>query len=169
MQSLISARVDRLTPEDRTLLQAAAAIGRRFDPGLLRSAADHSGDLTEWLEAIQASDLVRQDSKSGDYLFKHALVRDALYDSILTPRRMRLHLNVANEIERRSANQPVESAEVLAHHYSRTHRSDKAFQYLALAGQKSLNSYSVEEAERFFRQALRLLELEADLRRRSEL
>src|SRR5258708_39328313 len=49
VRSLISARVDRLTPEDRTLLQAAAAIGRRFDPELLRSDADHSGELTEWL------------------------------------------------------------------------------------------------------------------------
>jgi predicted ATPase len=136
VQLLISARVDRLTPEDRTLLQAAAAIGRRFDPELLRSAADHSGDLTEWLEAIQASDLVRRDSESGDYLFKHALVRDILYDSILTPRRMRLHLNVASEIERRSANRLIEGAEVLAHHYSRTHRADKAFHYLALAGRK---------------------------------
>jgi class 3 adenylate cyclase len=160
VQSLISARVDRLTPEDRTLLQAAAAIGRRFDPELLRSAADYSGNLAAWLEAMEASDLVRRHSESGDYLFKHALVRDALYNGILTPRRMTLHLNVASEIERRSANRPVEAAEVLAYHYSRTPRADKAFHYLALAGRKSLNSYSVEEAERFFRQAMHLLESE---------
>jgi len=57
-------------------------------------------------------------------------------------------------------NRLIEGAEVLAHHYSRTHRADKAFHYLALAGRKSLNSYSVEEAERFFRQALCLLESE---------
>jgi len=75
-------------------------------------------------------------------------------------------MNVASEIERRSANRLIEGAEVLAHHYSRTHRADKAFHYLALAGRKSLNSYSVEEAERFFRQALCLLESETGLRRR---
>lgn len=158
VQSLISARVDRLTPEDRTLLQAAAAIGRRFDPELLRSASQYSGDLAAWLELMEASDLIRRHSESEDYLFKHALVRDALYDSILTPRRMMLHLSVASEIERRSANRLVEAAEVLAYHYSRTPRADKAFDYLALAGRKSLNSYSVEEAERFFRQAMNLLE-----------
>jgi len=160
VQSLISARVDRLTPEDRTLLQAAAAIGRRFDPELLRSAAHYSGNLTAWLELMETADLIRRHSESEDYLFKHVLVRDALYDRILTPRRMTLHLSVASEIERRSANRLVEAAEVLAYHYSRTPRADKAFDYLALAGRKSLNSYSVEEAEQFFRQAMNLLESE---------
>jgi len=109
---------------------------------------------------------VRRDSESGDYLFKHALVRDVLYDSILTPRRMRLHLNVASEIERRSANRLIEGAEVLAHHYSRTHRADKAFHYLALAGRKSLNSYSVEEAETIFPAGTVLARVGTGLRRR---
>ena len=160
VQSLISARVDRLTPEDRTLLQAAAAIGRRFEPELVRSAAHYSGNLPAWLELMEAADLIRRHSESEDYIFKHALVRDVLYDGVLTPRRMTLHLNIASEIERRGANRLVEAAEVLAYHYSRTLRADKAFDYLALAGRKSLNSYSVEEAERFFRQAMKLLESE---------
>jgi len=89
------------------------------------------------LEAIQASIWCVGIANPEINLFKHALVRDVLYDSILTPRRMRLHLNVASEIERRSANRLIEGAEVLAHHYSRTHRADKAFHYLAMAGRKS--------------------------------
>ena len=75
-------------------------------------------------------------SKSGDYAFKHALVRDALYQSLLSEARTALHLKIAEEIERRSGNRLTEVAEVLAHHYSQTDRTDKAFAYLSMAGSK---------------------------------
>ena len=71
---------------------------------------------------MQALDLVRLEGKSGDYSFKHALVRDALYQSLLSEARTALHLKIAEEIERRSGNRLAEVAEVLAHHYSQTDR-----------------------------------------------
>ena len=80
---------------------------------------------------------IRQ-TKSEDYLFKHALVRDALYESLLTDARKSLHLKIAGEIERRSGNRLNEVAEVLAYHYSQSERSDKAFAFLTMAGGKSL-------------------------------
>ncbi len=88
---------------------------------------------------MQALDLVRREGKSGDYAFKHALVRDALYQSLLTEPRKALHLKIAEEIERRSGNRLAEVAEVLANHYSQTDRADKAFAYLSMAGSKSLS------------------------------
>jgi predicted ATPase len=148
-------------PQDRALLQAASVIGRQFDPQLLGIAiAEKFTD--DRLMASQALDLIHRDSKSHDYLFKHALVRDALYQSLLSEARAALHLKIAEEIERRSGNRLVEVAEVLAHHYSQTNRTDKAFAYLSMAGSKSLSVYSLDEAETYFTAALALLDKHAD-------
>ena len=94
--------------------------------------------------------------------FKHALVRDALYQSLLTERRKALHAKIAEEIERRSGNRLAEVAEVLAHHYSQTNRVDKAFAYLSMAGTKSLSVYSLDEAATHFTAALALLDKNPD-------
>jgi predicted ATPase len=79
VQSLLAARVDRLAPTDRALLQAAAVIGRRFDPDLLAVVSGASGEIDLSLAAMQALDLIHRDDKTGDYIFKHALVRDGLW------------------------------------------------------------------------------------------
>jgi class 3 adenylate cyclase len=130
VQSLLTARVDRLPGKDRALLQAASVIGRQFDAQLLATtvAEQHVDDR---LTALQALDLIYRDNKSNDYVFKHALVRDALYQSLLSEARTTLHLKIAGEIEHRNGNRLAEVAEVLANHYSRTNRTDKAFAYLS--------------------------------------
>ena len=122
VQSLLTARVDRLTGKDRALLQAASVIGRQFDPQLLGTtvAEPHVDDR---LMALQALDMVYRDDKSHDFVFKHALVRDALYQGLLSEARSALHLKIAEEIERRSGNRLIEVAEVLAHHYRQTNRA----------------------------------------------
>jgi tetratricopeptide (TPR) repeat protein len=154
VQSLLTARVDRLSVEDRNLLQIAAVIGRRFDPHLLAELAVVSGSVEQRLAAIEPLDLVQREARSGDYEFKHVLVRDALYDSLVTPLRAELHRKVANSIERRGANRISEIAETLAHHFSCSAQHDKAFHYLSLAGRKCLDIYSLEEAESYFDRAL---------------
>ena len=161
VQGLLTARVDRLAPNDRALLQAASVIGRRFDPQLLATTVGET-DIDARLAAMQALDLVLREGKSGDYAFKHALVRDALYQSLLTEPRKSLHLKIAEEIERRSGNRLVEVAEVLAHHYSQTDHADKAFTYLSMAGSKSLSVYSLDEAAAHFSAALALLDKNPD-------
>jgi tetratricopeptide (TPR) repeat protein len=158
VQSLLTARVDRLAPQDRAVLQAAAVIGRRFDPELLDVAADIGGDVDARLAAMRTLDLVHLEGKSGNYAFKHALVRDALYQSLLTGPRSALHLKIAEEIERRGGNRIAEVVETLAHHYGQTDRVDKAFAYLAMAGAKSLAAYSFDEAGNHFASAIALLD-----------
>ena len=93
VQSLLTARVDRLAPQDRALLQAAAVIGRRFDPQLLAAVAE----LRRRRRGPARRDAGARSRPSrgqvaGDYAFKHALVRDALYQSLLTGPRAALHL-----------------------------------------------------------------------------
>ena len=157
VQSLLTARVDRLAPQDRAVLQAAAVIGRRFDSELLGAVMDDGGDIDARLAAMQALDLVYPEAKSSDYSFKHALVRDALYQSLLTAPRVALHLKIAEEIERRSSNRLAEVAETLAYRYGQTDCADKAFAYLAMAGAKSFGVYSLGEADQHFSAAIALL------------
>jgi class 3 adenylate cyclase/tetratricopeptide (TPR) repeat protein len=157
VQGVLTARVDRLAPKDRALLQAASVIGRQFDPALLAGAVGEP-DVNDQLAAMQALDLVLRNNKSDRYEFKHALVRDALYQSLLTEARTALHFKIADEIERRSGNRLAEMAEVLANHYSQTARAEKTFIYLSMAGDKSLSVYSLEEAGSHLTNALALLE-----------
>jgi class 3 adenylate cyclase len=161
VQSLLTARVDRLAPSDRALLQAASGIGRQFEPQLLAVVVGNANVYAR-LTAMQQLDLVRKESKSGDYSFKHALVRDALYQSLLTDARKSLHLKIGEEIERRSGNRLTEVAEVLAHHYSQGDRSDKAFAFLSMAGGKSLSLYSLEDAAIHLSAGLALLDKNPD-------
>jgi class 3 adenylate cyclase/tetratricopeptide (TPR) repeat protein len=162
IQLLLTARVASLPPEVRQILQIASVIGRSFDPALLAAVVGRAQNLESHLASAQAADLLRRDEGSGDFSFKHALVRDALYESMLTPQRVELHLQVGREIERRRANQLVEVAELLAHHYSFTAETGKAFAYLGLSGRKSLGVYSLEEAERHFRAALAVVDRSPD-------
>ena len=97
VQGVLSARVDRLAPKDRELLQAASVIGRQFESQLLADILKET-NVDERLAAMQALDLIRLDA-NGDCTFKHALVRDALYKSLLTEARNALHLKIAEEIE----------------------------------------------------------------------
>nr|WP_256415887.1 adenylate/guanylate cyclase domain-containing protein [Ruegeria sp. HKCCD8929] len=156
MQSLLTARTERLHPEDRELLQAAAVIGRRFDPGLLSLLVDNADDTGAALERLQTLDIVHREINSSDYIFKHVLLRDSVYQSLVSTRRTELHLAIAQALEIRNSNRLQEAAETLAYHYRHTDRTDLAFTYSAMAGAKSLGIYSLDEANRYFVSALEL-------------
>jgi predicted ATPase len=75
VQGVLNARVDRLAPKDRTLLQAASVIGRRFKPELLAVVLGEA-EIDKRLAAMQTLDLIHLDDRSDEYKFKHALVRE---------------------------------------------------------------------------------------------
>jgi class 3 adenylate cyclase/tetratricopeptide (TPR) repeat protein len=158
IESLLIARMDRLPRQDRALLQAAAAIGRRFDPGLLAEVADRPDDTGAALQHLQEQDIVRREPDSSDFVFKHVLLRDSVYHGLLTDSRSALHLAIAEALERRSADRLPEVAETLAYHYGQTPRSDRAFHYSALAGTKGLGVFSLAEANQYFDAAFALWE-----------
>ncbi len=99
------------------------------------------------------------------------MVRDALYQSLLSEPRRALHLKIAEELERRSDNRLNEVAEALALHYGQTAQRDKAFVYMAMAAAKALRVYSFDEAGRWFDAAFSLLadrpDCEATIRSRT--
>jgi predicted ATPase len=158
VQSLLTERVDRLPPKGRALLQAASVVGRRFDQTLLEATVDFPDEIDSLLADMRSLDLVQTDGVARSHRFKHALVRDALYRSLLSEARQSLHLKIADEIERQSDHGVTEFAEMLAHHYSQTRHDEKGFAYLVIAGRKSLDLYSLDEAAAHFSSALRLLD-----------
>ena len=128
-------------------------MGRYFVSDVL-AAVTALPDVNARLAAMQKLDLIHLDKGSGEFHFKHALVRDALYAGLLTGLRRTLHFKIAAEIERRNANRLVEVVEILAHHYSQSGCTDKAVEFLALSGAKSLGINSLDEAEQFLRTGL---------------
>ena len=158
IESLLIARMDRLPREDRALLQAAAAIGRRFDPGLLSEVAGRPDDTGEVLQRLQEQDIVHREPDSSDFVFKHILLRDSVYQGLLTDSRSALHLAIGEALERRAANRLSEVAETLAYHYGQTARTDRAFRYSALAASKGLGIFSLAEANQYFDAAFSLYE-----------
>jgi class 3 adenylate cyclase/tetratricopeptide (TPR) repeat protein len=158
IHSILTARVDQMPREARDLLQLAAVIGRRFDPHLVLALTEGSNREASSFSVLDAADLIHRDELTGDYLFKHILVRDAIYSGLLSGPRAAMHLKVARELEKRSGNALIEKAESLAQHYVAGGDSSKAFEYLSLAARKSLNVYSIPEAEGYFRKALAIFE-----------
>ncbi|SHK58984.1 Adenylate and Guanylate cyclase catalytic domain-containing protein [Shimia gijangensis] len=158
MQGLLTARIDRLQPEQRNLLQAAAAIGRRFAPALLSVVLGHSVDLDLEMQRLRDLDIVYRDHKTDDFAFKHVLLRETVYQGLLSQPRTDLHLAIASAVQERAAGRLIEVAETLAYHYSLTERRDLAFQFAAMAGAKSLGIFSLGEANRYLTSALKLYE-----------
>jgi class 3 adenylate cyclase/tetratricopeptide (TPR) repeat protein len=156
VQAILTARVDQLPREAQSLLQTAAVVGRRFDPDLVLALS--GGIEGSAFAAIEAADLIHRDEFSGDCLFKHGLIREAIYNRLLSVPRAAMHRKVADELERRNGNSLLEKAEILAHHFAAGDDPPKAFKYLAMAARKSLNVYAVVEAEGHFRKALAIFE-----------
>ena len=144
--------------EERLLLQTAAVIGRRFDPNLVLALIDEPHSSASSFAAIEVQGLIRHDERSGDYVFKHILLREAIYDRVLSGPRAAIHLKVAEELKRRSSNALFERAESLAHHFAAGGNATKALHYTAMAAHKSLNVYAIAEAEGYFRKALAIVE-----------
>lgn len=122
VQSLVQARVDRLDPGDRTALQAAAVLGQRVDRGALGHLLDDPAyDPVRLVERL----LLRPDEANA-FRFAHALVRDAVYDSLLTPRRRDLHRRAALWFEDRDLR-------LRAEHLDRAESPEAAAAYMQAA------------------------------------
>lgn len=158
MQGLLTARTDALSPDDRALVEAAAVIGRRFDPGLLALVMGEAGDISAALLRLQAQDLIYREPNSSNYVFRHVLLRDSVYQRLLRAQLLDLHLRIAQGLEKRSTGRLGEVADMLAYHYKRTDRNGPAFTYLVMAGAKSLGVFSTDEADRYFSDALAVYE-----------
>lgn len=150
------ARLDRLASV-REVAQIGAVIGREFSHELLAAAAGLTElDLERATEQLVAAGLVFRRGGGGQvsYAFKHALVQDAAYESLLLSRRQQLHARIAHIMEESFPETVEAEPELLAHHFNQASLLDKAVEYNELAGRRTLSRSSVSEALVRFRNAL---------------
>jgi class 3 adenylate cyclase/tetratricopeptide (TPR) repeat protein len=160
VQAILAARIDRLSPEDKRVLQSAAVIGKDVPFALLAAIADESEDeLRRGLDRLQAAEFIDEATLFPDleYAFKHALTHDVAYGSLLAERRSALHSRIVDAIERLHSQQLNEHLDRLAQHAVRGELWEQAVRYLPRAAAKAVGRGANREAVLYFEDALRAL------------
>jgi len=158
LESLM-ARFDRLG-DALLLAQIAAAIGREFSLELLEAVSlQPKAELRQALNKLQDVQLVFRlpDSPEPVFMFKHALVRDAAYKSLLRSKRFEIHSRIARVMEKQFPETAETHPELLAHHYQEADLTSEAIAYWEKAGQRAIEHSANNEAVRHFKQGLELL------------
>jgi predicted ATPase len=173
LQDSLMARLDRLG-EVKEVAQVAAAIGRDFSYDLLASIEmTLTSSLAEALGNLVASELVyrRGSPAHPTYYFKHALVQEAAYSSLLLSRRQQLHAQIADKIAERFPDVAEVQPEILAHHNTEAKRPALAIDYWLKAGRRASERSANIEAIAHLRRGIALLErlTESDDKKRREL
>ncbi len=161
VQDVLAARIDRLAPELKNLLQVAAVIGRRIPVRLLQTIEALSDEaLHGQLSALQSSEFLHEVATGEDaaYLFKHALTEEVAYASLTQHTRRQLHGRLVDAIETAYAGRLEEHVEELARHALRAKKWDKAFTYNREAGKKAHGSSAYPAAIERFENALTALD-----------
>jgi predicted ATPase/class 3 adenylate cyclase len=156
----LMARLDRLGPA-KEVAQIGAAIGREFSHGLLAAVARKSDfELQSALDRLNEAGLLFRQGvpPHATYLFKHALVQDAAYGTLLRSHRQQLHGRILTTMENEFPEIIDTRPEVLARHSAEAGSYDKAIKYWRLAGERAVRRASNREAIGHFRQALALSE-----------
>jgi len=165
-------RLDRLGPAAKNVAQVGAAIGRDFSYELLAAAVPLAEpELQEALRRLVEAGLVFQRGvpPAAEYLFKHALVQDTAYSTLLRGPRQALHRRIAEALEQRFPDFVETRPEILAHHYGEAAIADKAITYWHLAGKSSVAKSAVREAIAQLRRGLGLLDGLPETRERKQL
>jgi class 3 adenylate cyclase len=160
VHAVLAARIDRLPPEEKRLLQTAAVIGTEVPFTLLQAIVELSEEeLRRGLGHLQAAEFLYETSlfPELEYTFKHALTHEVTYGSLLLERRRALHARIVAASERLYADRLTEQAERLAQHAFRGEVWDKAVAYCWQAGTKAYARSALREVAACFEQALAAL------------
>ena len=174
LHASLMARLDRIGPVGKEVAQVGAAIGREFSYDLLAATAHRSDrELRAALDRLIGAGLVfrRGEPPDANFLFKHALVQDAAYGTLLRGQRRELHARIAHVLEERLITTAAAQPEILAHHFGNAGLIEKAVSYWQEAGERSKARSAMAEAIRQMRKALDLLSQLPDTpkRQRTEL
>jgi class 3 adenylate cyclase/tetratricopeptide (TPR) repeat protein len=161
VQVMLAARVDRLSLDDKRLLQIAAVVGRHVPFSLLRAVTELPDEaLRGALDRLQAAEFVYETGLFPDreYSFKHALTQDVAYGGLLQERRRELHARIVDAIEALHHNRLGEQIELLAHHALRGELQEKAVSYLRQAGLRAGARSARQDSVAWFDSALSVLD-----------
>jgi predicted ATPase len=144
IHDIIMARLDRLGDDGKQAVQLASVIGRQFFVRLLRRVAGMTEQMDGLLRELQAHEIIYEKGLLPEpaYIFKHAVVQDVAYNSLLRDRRRALHRAVGHALEELYPDRLAEHYEELAHHFSQGEEWAKAFEYLVRSGDRARDAYA---------------------------
>jgi class 3 adenylate cyclase/tetratricopeptide (TPR) repeat protein len=160
LQGLLVSRLDRLSPRALATIHLASALSREFRFDVLASVSNRAAaELHEEVDELVAAGLVyqRRTAAGESYVFKHALVAEAAYDSILRSDRRRLHAQIAHRLSEAFPAIAIEQPELLARHYGEAGEPEKAVEYWRDGGDAAIARGAYQEAVRHFDHGLELL------------
>jgi class 3 adenylate cyclase/tetratricopeptide (TPR) repeat protein len=159
LHGLINGRLDRLEKQTKRILQEASVIGRDFLYEILKRITELAERIDGELHQLERLDLIRTRSLEPEieYMFKHALTQEVVYNSLLKKERRGIHEQIARVIETVFKDRLTEFNETLAYHFARGQSTAKAVDYLIKSGEKSLARYAVGEAHEYFKKAYDIL------------
>lgn len=165
LHDVVQTRIDRLDEDARRALQLASVIGREFTRRILDRISQMPGALDGHLADLESLELIRQRSWFPElsYLFKHAVVHDVTYSTLLDERRRALHRLVAEATEELYAHNLAEHAEALSRHWLAAGEDERALPHLAEASRRALTSLALPRAIEAFGQAADIAERLGDL------
>jgi serine/threonine protein kinase len=152
IQGVLMARIDRLEEHLRDILFDASVIGREFSRPVLEQVVNSGADVASELRELQALDFIleKEEAREYEYLFKHYLIQEVAYNTLLLERRKQLHGLIARTIEKLYAENLKPFYELLSFHFERAEEWEKAAEYLSRAGRKVREIYTRDAAEPFF-------------------
>jgi predicted ATPase len=171
LHASLIARLDRLGPVAKEVGQIGAVIGREFGYDLIEAVAGRPAtELRIALDRLAAAGLLfcRGVAPHSLYLFKHALVQDAAYGTLLRARRQELHARIAAMLEERFPDRVLREPEALARHFSEANRPDRALRYWLDAGRRAAERSANLEAIAHLTRALATVELLPENTERNE-
>jgi class 3 adenylate cyclase/tetratricopeptide (TPR) repeat protein len=168
LTGVLQARLDRLSPEVRTVLQQASVVGRVFWDAAVAAIHGRANDeataalVGDSLNTLRDREMVFQRQTSAfagtkERIFKHAVLRDVTYETVLQRLRLSYHALVADWLIENSSERLGEMAGVIAAHLERANRESEAVDYLKLAGDLAISSYANEEAIDYIDRAISLI------------
>ena len=156
LSAVITTRLDRLDDVSRRVAQAASVLGREFKYDELSAVLDDVSSIDRGLVDLQRKEILRETARipKRQYRFRHALMQQAVYDTVLLRRRTEIHAVMADFLERLHP----ERVEDIADHHLAARQLERALPHLVEAGSRALAAYAIPEAIHRFDQALEILD-----------
>lgn len=170
LQDSLMARLDRLASA-KELVQICAILGREFTAEMLLAIQPHSeGMIQEGLRQLVESELLYQRGvfPRATYIFKHALIQETAYQSMLKNTRQRYHQQIADMFVNRFPELATSQPEIIAHHYTEAGMGNVATSYWQQAGRRAVDRFANEEAIAHLSRALQILETLTETAERTE-
>ncbi len=165
VQAVLAARIDRLPPEEKRLLQSASVIGKEFSFALLHAIAELPEEpIRHSLAHLQAAEFLFETNffPNLEYTFKHALTHEVTYKSLLRSSRQNCHERIARTLEQRFPDFVETQPQLLAHHYTEACLGAQAIPYWQRGGEKASERAAHAEAISYFSKGLELLKAVPD-------